>query len=115
MYRITYTQGNGHNCNCCRQSWKCTKDLDTKEEVVNWLNELEACQKESLKVNDDDRCVDEIREMIDEDLYYELKADPIKVQEMVEVRRKIKEQKKKDEEEKARIEEERKKINCESS
>jgi len=53
--------------------------------------------------------------MIDEDLYYELKADPIKVQEMVEVRRKIKEQKKKDEEEKARIEEERKKINCESS
>lgn len=113
MYRITYTQGNGYHCNCCRQSWTNTEDFDTKEEVIEWLNELEACKKESLQGNDYDRYVDEIREVVDEDLSYELKADPIEVQKLIEARQEAKAKKKKEKEEleeKERIEAEKKKL-----
>ena len=113
MYRITYIQGNGYHCNCCRQSWTHTEDFDTKEEVIEWLNELEACKKESLMENDYDRYVDEIREVVDEDLSYELKADPVEVQKLIEAIQGMKAKEKKEKEElaeKAKIEAEKKKL-----
>jgi hypothetical protein len=42
MYRITYTQGNGYNCGCCRQEWTETKDFATREEMMKWLTEYHA-------------------------------------------------------------------------
>lgn len=83
MYRITYTQGNGYHCGCCRRTWTNTVDCDTKEEVIEWLSELEACNIESEYEDDNDRSVDEIREIKDEDLTDQFKADPNIINEIV--------------------------------
>ena len=64
MYRITYTQGNGYHCGCCRKTSTETIDYETKEEVIEWLSELEACNTESEWEDDDDRSLDEIKEII---------------------------------------------------
>ena len=42
MYRITYTQGNGYTCGCCRQEWTNTEDFATREEMMKWLTEYHA-------------------------------------------------------------------------
>jgi len=34
MYRITYGQGNGYQCACCRHVREETEDVETKEEVI---------------------------------------------------------------------------------
>ncbi|MFW6243217.1 MAG: hypothetical protein ACOC2W_03565 [bacterium] len=42
MYEITYEQGNGYQCSCCRNTYECTVDLKTPEQVQDWVNTLEA-------------------------------------------------------------------------
>ena len=83
MYRITYTQGNGYHCSCCRNTDTYTHDCATREEVISWLSELEA-QKLFAKISRnrdifplEDRSIDEIREIKDEDITSEFSADPI--------------------------------------
>ena len=99
MFRITYTQGNGYRCGCCRREWTETVDCETEQEVIEWLSELKACQTESKWEDDDDREVEEIREIKDEEL--DLKPDPERVQQIIAERRAEKERKKQEEEEKA--------------
>jgi len=55
MYRITYEQGNGYHCGCCRQTWTNTEDLETPEEIQEWINELAACREFSIWEDDYDR------------------------------------------------------------
>lgn len=42
MIRITYIQGNGYHCSCCRNEWTNYEDFDTIEQAANWLTDLEA-------------------------------------------------------------------------
>lgn len=76
MYRITYEQGNGYSCGCCRQTSTQTEDCETTQDVINWLSELEACKTITKYSDDDDRSVIEIREIKDADLTNEFRADP---------------------------------------
>jgi hypothetical protein len=68
MYRITYEQGNGYRCGCCRRTWTNTHDVKTEEEVLNWLEELKACQKISQWEDDGDREVISIEKEIGVDI-----------------------------------------------
>lgn len=55
MYRITYEQGNGYHCSCCRHTSTQEVDLDTKEEVQEWINEFQADLKAPKHEDDDDK------------------------------------------------------------
>ena len=109
MYRITYTQGNGYSCGCCRRESTETVDFETQKDVIDWLSELEACKKESRYEDDSDRSVDEIREIKDEDLTFMFKSDPEIVSKIVNQRFAIKE-KKEQEKEQREIEQKKKKF-----
>lgn len=106
MYRITYTQGNGYHCRCCRREWTETVDFETDKEVIEWLSELEACKTESKWEDDNDRYVEDIREIKDEEL--EINADPDRVAEIITERRgeKVRE-KQKEEKRKLKVKKER--------
>lgn len=93
MYRITYEQGNGYRCSCCRRTSTETIDFETREEVVEWLSELEACQTISEWEDDDDRYVEEIREVKDEDLTDSFKADKLITEAIISKRKADKEEK----------------------
>lgn len=45
MIRLTYEQGNGYHCSCCRSSWTETEDFETKEQVIDWIADLESYKK----------------------------------------------------------------------
>jgi len=60
MYRVTYEQGNGYSCNCCRQSWTETEDFDNEQDMIDYLIDR--------KKYGDDWELEEIREIKDEDL-----------------------------------------------
>ena len=98
MYRITYRQGNGYDCSCCRKTSTKTKDVASKEKVIEWLNWLEAEKKDPSQENNDDICLLEISEIKDEACTDEFKADPEAVKAIIEKRRKEKEDAKKEEE-----------------
>lgn len=90
MFRITYKQGNGYHCACCRKTYTQHADAATKEEVIAWLSELKACQTISQYEDDNDRTVIEIREIKDELL--NLEADDTLVQHIIAERKKAKEE-----------------------
>lgn len=94
MYRVTYEQGNGYHCGCCRITQTESIDFDTPEEVTAWLSELAACQTESVYEDDDDRDVLEIREIKDEDLTEQFQADPYQVADIINARKEKKAEKK---------------------
>ena len=54
-YRITYEQGNGYQCSCCRSTWTNTIDLETEQEVIAWIIELVADKEEPRYEDIDDR------------------------------------------------------------
>lgn len=93
MYRISYTQGNGYRCNCCRREYDYTLDVQTEGEVLEFLEELEACRKLSVYEDDDDRCVDSIEKEIGINILNQFKPRPEMVAEIIAER-----QKKKDDE-----------------
>lgn len=99
MFRITYTQGNGYSCNCCRHEWTETHDCETEQEVIEWLSELKACQTESRYEDDSDREVVEIREIKDEDLTNQFAPNDDLVNNLITERRAAKERDKKKKEE----------------
>ena len=45
MIRITYTQGNGYKCGCCRRTNQDYVEFETEEQAVEWLSEKESWQK----------------------------------------------------------------------
>lgn len=111
MFRITYRQGNGYHCSCCRSTWTDTFDCDTIEEVIEWLSNLEADKVISSWEDADDRVVEEIREIMDESIV--LQANPDRVKELIELRKKAREAKQAKEKartKKFKINEERKKL-----
>jgi len=99
MFRITYTQGNGYHCGCCRREWTETHDCQTEQEVIEWLSELKACGSESRYEDDNDREVQEIREIKDENLTDKFKADDTLVNNIIAERKANKEKAKKQQEE----------------
>lgn len=60
MYRVTYEQGNGYRCSCCRTTYTETEDFDDKEDMIGYLV--------NMTQNGDDWELEEIREIKDEDL-----------------------------------------------
>ena len=98
MYRISYEQGNGYRCGCCRRTWEQTLDVETEEEVLEFLEELAACQIESEWEDDDDRYVESIEKEIGVDIYDQFKPRQEKIDAIVAERRKKKEDKAKAEE-----------------
>jgi len=59
-FRVNYTQGNGYYCGCCRRTWSEYEEMDTEEEVIDFLTEIKASQEIPVEENGDDREVDEI-------------------------------------------------------
>ena len=71
MYRVTYTQGNGYHCGCCRRTSEGSQDFNTEKEVIDFLVRKEYVSrnpKESSWEDEDDWSLDEVREVKDEDL-----------------------------------------------
>jgi hypothetical protein len=91
MYRITYEQGNGYHCGCCRRTWTSTVDLETEEQVLEWLEELQACYRTSQYEDDDDRSVESIEKEIGVDIQSQFVPRKEKVDAIVAKRNKKKE------------------------
>ena len=68
MYRITYEQGNGYRCGCCRRTHDCTHDVETAEEVQDWVNDLYADYKFPKWEDADDRSIESIEKEIGVDI-----------------------------------------------
>ena len=68
MYRITYEQGNGYRCGCCRHSYEDTVDFRTPEEVQQWVDELYADMKIPSWEDADDRYIKSIEKEIGVDI-----------------------------------------------
>ncbi len=92
MYRITYEQGNGYRCGCCRSTYTETVDLKTPEEVQEWVNELAACQKLSMWEDDDDRQIESIEKEFGVDIQDQFKPQEDPVLLIVAKRREAKEE-----------------------
>jgi len=68
MYRITYEQGNGYRCGCCRRTYTETHDVETAEEVQEWVNTLYADYKSPRWEDADDRSIESIEKEIGVDI-----------------------------------------------
>jgi hypothetical protein len=68
MYRITYEQGNGYRCGCCRRTYTETHDVETAEQVQNWVNDLYADYKSPRWEDADDRSIISIEKEIGVDI-----------------------------------------------
>jgi len=44
-YRITHVQGNGYRCSCCRHEETDTIDVETVEEVIEFISKHEAINR----------------------------------------------------------------------
>jgi len=108
MYRITYEQGNGYHCGCCRRTWTNTEDLETEEQVLEWLENLSACYRTSQYEDDDDRSVESIEKEIGVDIQDQFVPRQEKVDAIVAQRNKKKEDDKKKAEKREEKEEYRK-------
>jgi hypothetical protein len=42
MYRVSYEEGNGYHCSCCRRTQDRTVDLETAEDLISFLVEFYA-------------------------------------------------------------------------
>ena len=94
MYRVTYTQGNGYSCGCCRSEDTRTEDFATREELMKWMTEYHAVYLCRIKKpltgvfnpistlfweDADDRDIVDIRE-IGEDIKEQFKPDDKEVE-----------------------------------
>ncbi len=111
MIRITYEQGNGYGCTCCRQTYSEHEDFDKVEDAQQWIDELEACKTESCSEDDDDREIIDIREVKKESI--SMFPDAENVKKIIKQRKDAKAKKKKKDDKKnakKREEQERKKL-----
>jgi outer membrane cobalamin receptor len=104
MYRITYEQGNGYHCGCCRRTSTETCDCDTIEEVQEWIDELAASRiVKFYEYSDaDDRSIESIEKEIGVDIQNEFSANKENVDKIVAERRKYHEDEKNKKEEEQR-------------
>ena len=85
MIRITFTQGNGYRCSCCRRTHQDYVEFQTEAEAVDWLSEKESWKKHPPQGDGiwiyppDDLTVDDIVET--KEIF--LAADDAKVQALV--------------------------------
>jgi len=93
MYRITYEQGNGYSCGCCRRTSEQTIDLNTIEEVQDWIDELYASFKFPKWEDDDDRELISIEKEIGVDIKDQFTPNQKKVDEIIAERQKEKDEK----------------------
>ena len=93
MYRITYEQGNGYRCSCCRESWTETIDFDTRDEVDEWLLELAAdkvyCEHKIPVWDPDDREVIAIEKEFGVDIKDEFKISEKDIDAVIEKRKEV--------------------------
>jgi len=94
MYRITYEQGNGYHCSCCRRTYTETYDVETAEEVQDWVNELYADYKFPRWENADDRIIISIEKEIGVDIKDQFKPQSDVVDSIIAARKVIAEEKK---------------------
>lgn len=108
MYRITYEQGNGYYCNCCRKTFEETYDVQTAEDVQDWVNELFASYKVSIYEDEDDRELISIEKEIGVDIQDQFEPEQEVVDKLVAERKAEKaEEKRLDKEEREKDKEER--------
>lgn len=92
MYRVTYEQGNGYFCNCCRTTQNIEIDFKTKKEVINFILKKTKISKGLIKKSwedEDDWDLLEVREIKDDDLtdkYEKIVNDIIKKEKSLELR-----------------------------
>ena len=98
MYRITYEQGNGYRCGCCRRTETRTHDVKTEEEVQQWIDELYADYKLPKWEDADDRSIESIEKEIGVDIQDQFKPRDEEVERIVAERKKIIEDRKQEEE-----------------
>jgi len=94
MYRITYEQGNGYSCNCCRRTGTESEDFDTPEEVQHWVNTLKASQTISVWEDESDREIESIEKEIGVDISDQFKPQEDEVEKIITIRKKNKEEEK---------------------
>ena len=110
MYRITYEQGNGYRCGCCRSTYTQTVDLETKEEVQDWVNELHASFKVPEWEDDDDRSIESIEKEFGVDIQDQFPPDQKEVDHIIAQRKRNKaEEEEKDKQEELERKEEKEK------
>jgi len=64
MFRITYTEGNGYRCGCCRETRAEYIEFNTDKDLIEWLIEFEFTRKNPRNGYDDgDKCIDDIIEI----------------------------------------------------
>ena len=88
MYRITFEQGNGYQCSCCRWTYTGTKDFETSEQVQDWVNELYADYELPLHEDDDDCKIISIEKEIGVDIKDQFKPQKDIVKNIIEKRKK---------------------------
>jgi hypothetical protein len=70
-FRVSYVQGNGYRCGCCRRTHKVTRDFHTEVEAKAFIAELERMQRnpteEEKQQDDDDVCDFKLTRIIDEE------------------------------------------------
>ena len=105
MYRITYEQGNGYRCGCCRSTYTETIDFETSEEVQDWVNELYDDYKIPEWEDADDRSIESIEKEIGVDIQNEFEPQQDVVDKIIAERKKEKDEEEKEKKrEKERIE-----------
>ena len=113
MYRITYEQGNGYHCNCCRSTWDNNVDLQTEQEVKDWMLDFEVGLLMPKYEDDDDREILSIEKEIGVDIKAQFKVPQADIDhEVANRKRALAEEERKLQEEKDKKDQE-KKINKE--
>lgn len=56
-YEVSYTQGNGYHCGCCRQTWEAARDFDTLEEAKAFV--FKKYVRKAAEIKDDESYEDE--------------------------------------------------------
>ena len=88
MYRITYEVGNGYRCSCCRITYIETEDLETPQDVQNWVNELHASYESPKYEDEDDRTIESIEKEFGVDIQDEFPPNKKEVERKIKVRKK---------------------------
>lgn len=74
MIRVTYTQGNGYHCSCCRTTFQNEEDFENEDQVKEWLIDFEVSKILNECEDDDDKYIDSIV-VISEDITEKLEEE----------------------------------------
>lgn len=54
MFRVTWQQGNGYHCSCCRRTWDSDTNFENLEEAFDFATNLIAAREAPLYEDEDD-------------------------------------------------------------